>query len=278
MTDFNKAASKLDDLLNQVLDEHEARLLLSIEKLEDKVINLSSRLSTDEAGNVMGPKWTLKQAQELHKQLVREFNAQYDKEVDDLKQDYATITEGLKVFTETMVIDEAFATIDKKMLETLQKQSFKMYETFTNTACENVAQAVYDAVTVGQSFTTLTNNIRNALTGLKSMTGRPLAQYASTYAQDALMEYYQTMHNISADAAGLTEYIYYGDVIKTTRSFCQKRAWIPNHKIFTKAQVDAWNDLTPWPGWNGDVWKNVGGHNCRHHILAVKPGWIKNAE
>lgn len=277
MADFEKAASKLDDLLNQVLDDHEARLLRSIQALEDKVVNLSSRLSTDADGNIKGPKWTLAQAQELHKQLVREFNLQYDKEVTALNDDYATITVGLKEFTVAMAIDEAFATIDKKMLEALRAQSFKVYETLSDATCEKIAQAVYDAVTVGQSFTTLTANIRNALTGLESMTGRPLMQYASTYAQDALMEYYQTVHNINADAAGLQEYIYYGDVIRDSRTFCKARAWIPNHTVYTKAQIDSWNDLT-WAGKKGDVWKDKGGYNCRHHILAVKSKWIKNAE
>jgi len=269
MSTLDDELSRLDIFLNNTLDQHEARLLKSLKALEDKIVSLYARLSTDADGNLKGPKWTLAQAQELHKRLVREFAQQYEKEVDWLSSDYRSIEREVKDFTKAMGVDEAFATIDKKMLAALKKQDFNVYETLSNQTVEKIAQGVYDAISSGQSFAMLSKTIMAAITGYKDIAGRPLSQYAGTFAHDSLMKYYRNVHLTNADAAGLDHYMYYGDVIRDSRPFCAARAG----RTFTKEQVDSWNGMT-WQGKSGNVWSCCGGYRCRHHLVAVKKEWV----
>jgi len=98
--------------------------------------------------------------------------------------------------------------------------------------------------------------------------------YAGTYAQDALMNFYATVHHQKALDAGLEHFVYYGDVIHDSRQFCVARAG----KVFSSEQVDAWDGHT-WPGKKpGSVWINQGGYRCRHHFHAVRPEWVPNGE
>lgn len=270
MADINEATQKLDEFLNDTLDEHEARLLKSLDALEKKITSLYARLDVDTEGNIKGPKWTLRQAQELHKKLINEFAAQTDKEIEWLDQDYKNIEIALKEFAGTMGIDEAYTNLDKKMLDTLKAQSFQTYEALTSQTVAKIAQSVYDAVVVGMPFSKLSNQISAHIVGYKDIAGRPLTQYAGTYAHDAIMSYSRTLNEMGAGNAGLTDYWYYGDVIRDSRPFCVERAG----KVFTRAEVEAWNDMS-WAGKSGNVWTCLGGYRCRHHLRAVRREWVE---
>lgn len=47
------------------------------------------------------------------------------------------------------------------------------------------------------------------------------------------MTFYQTIHNQKAEEVGLTNYLYFGNIVKDSRSFCIARAG----KVFAKKAI-----------------------------------------
>jgi hypothetical protein len=269
--DFEASAKRLDDFIAETLDAHEARLLRSMAALEDNIVSLYARLTVDADGNILGPKWTLAQAQEIHAKMLSVFSNELDREVVSLTDDYAAIGKEVQVFAKSIGLEDAYTMIDPDMLTVLQEQSFGMYQTMTDQTADRIAQAGYDAIVAGQSFATLSHSISAAITGYVDIAGRPMTQYAGTFAHDTLMKYYRTIQEIGGEAANLDYYLYQGDIIRDSREFCIERAG----KVFTTAEVDSWNELAPWAGKSGDVWVCCGGYRCRHHLIAVDPEWMK---
>jgi len=144
---------------------------------------------------------------------------------------------------------------------------------FADEAVNQIAQGLYNNVAGATSFSAFVDTIKTALTGLETSGGVPLSSYASRYAQDSVMNFYQSMNLNLARKAKLTEFMYYGAVSKNTRPFCMARVG----KTFTKAQIDKWNSFS-WKGKSCDVWICRGGYNCQHHLMPVKTEWLDSGD
>lgn len=269
---------QVDGFLNTKVEEHERRLLRSLRATERKIISLAQKLKTDKDGKILGPKWTLAQAQEIHGKLRKVFEDEYGVAVGQLVKDFDEVNAAAKqLFDEagiTPKIPKGFAAIEQEMLEQAKSQAFKVYDTLSLETENRIAQSVYDSVVAGQSFGTLSAQISAAIVGYADIKGRPLSMYAGTYAHDSLMEYYSGIHHAKAEAAGLAHYLYYGNTVRDSRPFCVARAG----KVYTKNEIEAWQGLT-WKGQKpGNIWTTRGGYRCRHHFVAVDPDWLKGDE
>lgn len=252
---------------------HEARLLSSIGKLRDNITNLLTGLETTPAGRLKGVKVNLKQSQRLHKKIVNEFEKTYNKKVDDLLGDFSEI--GSLVDKSYRHLGEAakFTSIDSVMMNTLKEQTYGRYVQFGEQARDRIARSMYDSV-VGQSKnSTLMKTIRGILTGHKDVRGRPMTTYAKGFAHDAVLNFHNQVNVKKGEDLGMSHFLYYGNLIDTSRSFCITRAG----KAYSKSQIMSWDDMG-WKGKSGPALQERGGYNCRHSWRPVRPEWLKDEE
>lgn len=277
--DFETLMKKLEEtegFLDRLTDEHERRLKKALVESERKILRLMERLERTADGRIKGPAWTLKQAQKIHAKLAPTIMDGFGGVYSYLGEAYGEIEAYVLELLKTgFDVPEAFSTIEKQSLRILRDQQFKVYRTLTDDTVDKIAQHIYSAVLTGWSYDDLTEHIAAAITGYRDIRGRSLAMHAGTYAQDSLMEYYQSAENLKAKDSGVDKYVlYFGNVIRDSREFCIARAG----KVFTKEEVDGWQDLD-WAGKKpGDVWINRGGYRCRHKMLFVKPEWVPDGQ
>jgi len=267
--DVIDAAAENDDFLEDMIVLHQGRLLVAIEDLENNITNTLSTLQTTPGGRLMGPKVNLKQAQHLHKQLVKEFESQFNIEVSSILGDFSEISNQIQRSYRSLGEAAKFTNVDKVMMDTLRDQTFEQYVQFGEMARDDIANAMYSHVVGGAKFSTLLNTVKGVLTGHKDARGRPMTQYAKQYANDSIMNYHNQVNTRKGEELGLKHFLYYGDIILTSRQFCITRVG----KVYTKRQIGVW-DRMPWAGKSGPAFENRGGYNCRHHWRPVKKEWV----
>ena len=131
---------------------------------------------------------------------------------------------------------------------------------------DKLSQATYNAVIVGQSFGDYVDIVKKHTAGL--------VKYAEVRAHDSLMSYYTQLNVKKARDAGIESFLWYGDIIGSSRPFCIVRAG----KVFTIDQIKSWDKLI-WKGKKpGSTLINRGGYNCRHSLHPCKPEWVENGE
>ena len=259
---------KTESWIDKSLTTAASRFEKSIQRLEKKIVSLAGRISVDPAGNIKGPEWTLKQAQKLHVQMVTQFDEIFGGAV---KRHVAGFDDALTLIDTTLEhidIPVNYSKTDKAMIKQLSTNTVAAFAAISTEFQKRAAQSLYDATLTGVPFSTLIDEMRNHLTGLKDKIGRPMTMYAQTLSQDNLMMFYSTMHIKKAADAGLDNFLYVGDTIKTTRPFCIARAG----RMFTREEINSWTHS--WKGKSGPAMSHRGGYNCRHHWQPVKPEWV----
>jgi hypothetical protein len=89
------------------------------------------------------------------------------------------------------------------------------------------------------------------------------------FVRDTSLNYYQNIHLLKADIAGIDSFLYAGNVMASSRAWCIVRVG----KIFTKIQIESWNN-DKWKGKSCQPLICRGGYNCRHHWRPTRPEWI----
>jgi hypothetical protein len=95
--------------------------------------------------------------------------------------------------------------------------------------------------------------------------GRSFLSYATQLSFDRQSEYFNAVNKLTAKDAGITKYEYYGTSIDDTRPFCR------GHIGEVKTEKE-WRKIGQgdWAGKRGsDIFVSVGGHFCRHHLMAI---------
>jgi len=267
--DVIQAASENDEFLESMVALHQGRVLVAIEELRKNITNIMSELETTNGGRLIGPKVNLKQAQQVHKQLVKEFEKQFNIEVDSMLGDFSEISKQVQKSYGALGEAVKFTNVDKVMMDTLRDQTYKQYAQFGEMARDDIANAMYNHVLGGAKFSSLLDTVTGVLTGHKDVRGRPMTAYAKQFANDSVMDFHNQVNLAKGDELGLNHYLYYGDIMATSRDFCIKRVG----KVYTRNQIDAWNDMS-WAGKAGPAFENRGGYNCRHHWRPVKKEWM----
>jgi len=261
-------AQETNEALENKIGMDQRRLRKSITNLEKKIVSEFSQLSTSDLGNLLGPKVNLKKAQHLQKRLVKLFEEEYGKTVRSSVEGYSEISGWIDDNFKELDVIAKFTDVDKTMMNQLAKQNLLEFTNIGVQAQTRISQAMYNLVSSGAMFDDLVKEIRGALTGHKDARGQPLSKYAELYANDGIMNYYNSVHVEKGREAGLRHMLYVGDIIATTRDFCTKRAM----KVYTVTQINSWTHN--WQGKRGPALTYRGGWNCRHHWKAVKKEWI----
>ena len=273
INEFIKGAASDTKFLGSLAANHEARLLGSIQTLRDNIIGMVNKLDSSSAGKLEGIKVNLKQSQKIHKQMVGQFEKDYNKKVNKMLGDFSqvdkVITRRYKALNESI----EFTGIDKVMMDSLKLSTYSQYVQFGEQARNSIASAMYNSVAGGAKMSTLVNTIKGILTGHKDAKGRPMTMYAKGFAQDAVMNYHNQVNIKKGEDAGFTHFLYYGDIIGTSRQFCITRVG----KVYNKRQILAWDSLS-WKGKAGPAFSERGGYNCRHHWRPVRKEWLQNED
>lgn len=267
MGEYDEIIGRTDEILDDMIESHSRRLERAIRRLEQRMIDLLP--DADEMARM-----TLAQAKEIHKQLVVELENTWGAAVYRNLEDYAQLEARIAEEAGAFGLSPEFSRTNKEMFEALKATVASRGEELGRLAANEMAQGLYDAVAGATDRAGLIELFRETLTGFADSRGRPLSTYASTFAHDSIREYYARLNLANAKQAGLKHFIFYGNVIGSSRSFCIARAG----QVFSEDEIEAWNDMT-WKGKKrGNVWVNRGGYNCRHHFRPVDPKWIEDGK
>jgi hypothetical protein len=266
--DLNELSAAFLLSLNNAIDDAQAVILKSIRRLEKRIITAFKDLKTSDKGQLLSPRVNLKQAQKIHQDLIEYFEESYNVGVKSIKG-FDEIAQAIK--DTWLDVDDAidYTGIDTTIMDALADQKLAEFMRFGDNAREKIAGAMYDHVAAAGEFADLVTAMRAILGTGKDKRGNTMARYAELWANDAIMNFQQAVHVLKAQEAGLRSYLYYGNIIKTTRPFCIDRA---GH-VFSKKTIESWNDLS-WQGKRGPPLIYRGGWNCRHHFRPVKQEWL----
>ncbi len=266
-----KNVDKSDKFFDRAISIDQKRLQRSINALENRIIQDVASLATDN-GNLVSPRVNLKQAQKIHKKLTTMFDETYGVAVRETVAGYDSAANLVLDNFNDLDVAMHFTSFDKTMLKALGNQKVLEFAALGVQAQERITQAMYNSVAAELPMSALIDEIKGALVGSVSATGVPLANYANLYARDAMMNYYNTVHLEKANQAGLDHFLFTGNVMATSRSFCIHRAG----KVYSEEEIKSWN--FNWAGKRGPAMTYRGGWNCRHHWHAVDPEWVPEGE
>jgi hypothetical protein len=267
---IESAAANVEQALNKMNSVFRRRLDRTLRAIENKILDLSTRISLDAKGCLKGPKWTLAQAARIQGQLEGIFDEKYGLAARKFAKDISGVTDIVKQAYNAVDLPIQFSKVDTRMLKTLQEQTLAGLQAFSALTQEKVAQSIQDAIIAGKSFRQLTNEIRNHITGLKDIAGRPLTQYASVYAQDGLMTAYRRLSAQKAKEIKINYYVWIGNVVAGSRPMCAQNAG----RTFSEQELQEL-DLHSWQGKSCSVFVCCGGFNCRHHLMPISDNYFK---
>jgi hypothetical protein len=226
-------------------------------------------LTVNNRGHLVGPRVNLKQAQQMHKDMVNIFEEEYGKGARRAVNGFNAVAEEIARNFKSLDVAATFTRVDKDMITALKSQALQEYEQFGLAAQEKIAATMYDTVVAKGSWAELTATVRGILAGGKDARGLSLATYTDTWANDAVMNFQQQVHLKKARDAGLVMFLYYGNVVGQSRPFCIDRAG----KVYSQKVIEGWNTIS-WQGKSGPPLTHRGGYNCRHHWQPVKKDWV----
>ena len=251
--DIEGYASFLEDFYNTQIDKHEKRILVSLERLERRIIALTKELKTIKVLDVERLEQTKENFSIAHRiavQLTQAFNKEYGTEIVSMATDFDKAVEASRDYFKNIDADFQFTQLDKDVTEVLKKEAIATQANIATRYKSSIIQSFYDSVYTGAPYEDLIAEIKNAVTGLTDARGVPLASHAKRIAQDTFMNFFSTVHKKKADDAGFDHFIYYGDVVRDSRPFCSHRAG----KLYSAKEIESWQD-DDWQGKApGDIW------------------------
>jgi hypothetical protein len=161
------------------------------------------------------------------------------------------ISKGVDTIISSVGIDKAGNIINGSYLDlALTNQSAKT----------KAAEFVLRGITNKAEYKEFQKGFAQIIKGDKEVTGRMLAD-ARRYIHDIFFQLARQLDDYYAQQLDLKHFVYQGELITTSRPFCEKRAG----KIFTREEAEEWKELE----WNGktepyDPLIDLGGYNCRH--------------
>lgn len=242
-------SDELRNKLNDLADPHERRLSRAIANLELRLTDLLAGLPLRD-----GTLFDLDAAIALRAQLDGIVRSEFLEEIDAIIREYPDAVELTQEFMEQFLDFR----VPQSVIGQLQQFSFTGHRQLADEFVEALYQQVYNNTVIGTPFSASLNE-------LNSLLDSTLARHSKTILHDSLFEFSASVATASAAEAGITKFRYEGDIIETTRSFCQKHVG----KEYTLDEVyEIWADS--WAGKKeGDPFRVRGGYNCRHWWVPV---------
>ena len=262
-------AAETNEFLNSSIQNHQRRLTESIRSLEADIINRVKRFKTTDDGMLEGANVNLKLAQSLHSRLETIFDEEYGRTARRLVKGYKAADDF--VLDQLEAYDEVarYSGLDKESLKALKENTWNQFNQFGLQAQDRLVDAMYKGILGRGPWQDLVNEISAALSGAIDKRGNSMSNYAQLYAQDAISTYHTQVMLEKNRQAGLTHFLYYGNIMDTTRDFCRTRVG----NVYTEEEINRWNDQK-WSGKSGPPMTNRGGYRCRHSWVPVKEDWL----
>ena len=267
--DVISVARESDAFLEDMRRLHRSRIRNAIKKGQKKLIAAVRKLDTDSSGNLVSTRVNIKLAEKVQRDAIGFFAEEYGVTVADLVDDFDEIADFIQRSWGDLDEAVSFTGIDKDIIDTLKDNALADYEQFGLQAQRRLANEMYSQVVGGGSFDTLLTTVTGIFEGHVDARGVPMAVHAQTHAFDSIMNFHNQVNLKKAEDLDIGDYLYVGDIIKTSRRFCRVRAG----KVYTRAQIESWNRLE-WQGKRGPAFEFRGGWNCRHHWRPVRKEWL----
>lgn len=266
---IEKSTIQIANRLDRRADRDMQRMRNAIGELEKRIIAESRKLQTKGDGTLVSPRVNLKQAQKLHTSMSVMFEELYGQEITQHVRGYEDVADWvIEGFTDFDIAAD-FTDADRVLIDQLNNQTIIEFTTLGNQARERIAQSLYNSIAAQAPYDSLVNTISASLTGKLSTSGVPLSTYAETYANDAIMNFYNSVHVSKGQSLGMQWFYYAGTAMARTRDFCLRRMG----RAYSIEEINSWNDES-WSGKRGPALQYRGGWNCRHHWRAVKKEWV----
>lgn len=263
-------AERTDKWLLARQRKHVKMVEKSVENLQNKIINSVQTLST-KRGQLEGVRVNLKQAQKVHKDVIRLFGDQFSRDMRRMIDDFSSVESLIESSYSYLGESVKFTGLDRTTMDILKDGYWRDYLAIGDQQKNKVIQEIYNQVIAGGEFSQLVGSVEQALLGsnLTGVTGRPLVGYARLYARDMIMNFHNEVNIKKAEEINIKHFLYVGDIIATTRQFCKTRVG----KYYTKNQIQSWTYR--WAGKSGPAFTHRGGWNCRHHWQPIRPEWLE---
>jgi len=246
------------------INDKEARIKRSLEKVERKILTLISSLKANPEGFLITSAVNLKAAISLRTEILKAFNP-YLKEAKTTTN-FKPILADLKKRFKSAGINIDFLRIDTSLIRAFSDDAFRELSSLGVQYSSAISEQVYLGAAVGDSVKEISDTVSQLLVGGKDKAGRPLSAHATTIVETRYMEADSSVLLRKAEAYDIDSFKYQGSLIKDSRKWCEDH----KDKIFTLEEIKAWND-TKWKGKKeGDPFVTRGGWRCRHYWTPAK--------
>ena len=272
--DITKNGDNVDSFMKEQIERHQERMTRAINDLENRMVVLYGRIETDDSGVIKGPKHTLKQVQQIHSRLALEFEKTYGKAVTDMADGLGEIESFVNENLSYLDVKGELPQTDRVLLEALWEREFDRFNNLASMVKQDLSNGLYSAIVGGIRHRDLVSQMRAKLIeyedkyNIRDAKGRSMSMYAGLFVHDGMMNYYRSVTMAKAAQAKIKHFLFYGNVMNTSRAWCIARVGM----TFSEEEIKSWDD-DDWKGKSGPPLQYCGGYNCRHHWMPVKPQW-----
>ena len=308
MDKIEKLAQARENLVDDIELRHNNRLNIALENLEKDVVDIANELPKKQ-----GKLFEARLAVEIRPKLKQAIDKHYVLWADNTVREYDKVAKLVVANMKDLPIPAKFKTLTEIDIQTITNLKRLKFTGFLDIATETtnaLADNVYSSTIAGKSFSDMQKELQQRINGVyikadvdeidelvefvatttdevarkkaidrlhtfygADRTGENMRRYSKQLAHDSLMEFDGQFTKAKATEAGLTHYLYYGDLIGDSRKFCQDT----RGKIFSEQEAQEEWGSKPWQGKSGsDPFINRGGYNCRHHFQPTDPSWYND--
>ena len=307
MDKIEELAQLRENLVDDIELRHNNRLNIALRNIEDEIAALSRSLPLKD-----GKLFEARRAIAIRTELKNIIDKHYLPWADSTVREYDKVAKQIVENMKILPVSAKFKTLTQVDVETITNLKRIKFTGFLDIATEttnSLADNVYSSTIAGKSINEMEKELRQRINGIyiqadvdeidelvefiatstdqvaiekaasrlrtyygADRTGENMRKYSKQLAHDSLMEFDGQFTKAKAEEAGLTHYIYYGDLIGDSRQFCKNR--VRANEIFSEVELREQWAREPWKGKSGsDPFINRGGYNCRHHFQPTDPSW-----
>lgn len=305
---LDKQGARTQNFLDKKIDSHRARMIKSLEDLEDEIIASISTLPQKD-GNLFNTKVAIGVRANFKQLIEKTYLVTSDRNI----RDYKTIVDRIVKDLEKYPIARKFRLLTQADADTaarLQKLYFNQFKEAGNTIQEAISQEIYNASLINRPFKEVVKNIRQQINGVymksddaainklvgianadpgsraskkaieklhaiygSDRTSQSLQRYAKQISHDAVMQFHAQVNIAKSKEYGFDKWRYTGNIITTSREFCKRRIG----KTYTETEIRKIWVASSWSGKSsGDPFIVRGGYNCRHHWQPIAESFLDN--
>lgn len=254
--------TQIERFLNRQIARNEQTILDSIDKLENRIVELLAIIETNRDGNIVAPSRSLAQRRSVMKQIIKAYNEIYQPAVELTLSSYS----GVSTFVASGA-GVSFQTVSKNTLLSLIERDRSFHQSLTNSTQARLSDVLLDHVVNGRSKNDLIKAVRSVLNkgGEVDGLGRSMSTHARVIANDGLSEYFATASDRILPRSDDDVFEYFGSLIKDSRPWCVDHVG----KQFTRKQIREFDDDS-WKGKkSGSTLIVRGGYNCKHKFIRI---------